>query len=1402
MKRTTKSIFALIIVLVMCVSFCVPTFAEVAAVADTAAEGTTAAVNCPGKDKQHKLNILGLTPETATEYVVRVVPAPCQGRGFTIYKCPVCGEQFADNWVDGDAAEHTYDEANAETKQPTCTEDGYIKYTCTKCGDVVTEPLKSQGHKWSDWVAYKDGVKVDSFLCTDTGITKERTCACGATETETVNAGEHKLTETWVYPTCQSKGTVTYECEKCDYVHVVDAYVDMDNLPAAYHTNLEYDVTAEGYVKPTCSAEGLAVNAYCKDCGATGNFKLPTVDHNWKDVEANDPTCYLAGNKAHVKCEDCGKLSFDKKTIVEDSKVVLPALGHKNKVKIDAESASNSCYPGAAPIEGYVAGTLVPMAEAVVLTEANKGWGIVVYTCPDCDDAKFVEYIAPDKHANLGDYLEKPTHEKFGFKGVICLDCGFFDRETMVMLPPYTHVVENVNKVPSNMKLVNKVEPQCGTEGTYTYECEVCKEDGIADRYYDLKIDATGHKHVETVVNPTCHADGYTWMICSCGDVLKTVEGKTDIDAEGKYDHKTTAEYMIEINYENLDPANDADYAILKAFHYTANTEKVTTTAPTCTLNGWSRTFCEKCSWYADRQDVPALNHPQANWTNVQDVTADCLNDGGTEWTCGLCGHEGFTKSADKLGHIFYENGHADWFDATKNQYYKLNADGTKTYLGVRVQVVEPTCTTGGYTVIACGRCGTQENWLPTAKLGHSFEADDFVATRPNPENPAYSYVEYPTCDGTTVKNGSWVYICQHAGCDVEHKVAITDKNDPDYDFDFHNPKHHTNASKIGDFRVPTCSASGIEKWYCDDCDKRNGETSGEYDDVTSGTFDVAVDQLSCEDYKINEIKRVDETCFAAGNYAAFECSKCGTKYYYDHKNDNALVKYTDAKEIVIPQRQHQYDADDTCANTNPCTQPNCDYEKPALKHTLVNVDKKDATCTAIGWYAYEYCTKCDYTTYKEIKKTAHSVVAGTPVAPTCTEIGYTYYACTTCDTQDYIDYFKPANRHTYNDTPDTIIEPTCTKDGKKIYNCTVCGVAGAKEEVIPNKYNYVHKNAAGQAFTDECQAGIDDYFCVQCNATVAVTHGDTTTIIDSVDCKEYVYEISMCSRCNKVTAQKTYQNDEHVWGTPYVAVQPTLTTEGVMRTECQICTVHKDDAIPPVVGVGFDFEITNLAGAKETDGYAGRIKLVINMTASEGIKASNVILNIGFNNALVNFVGGNLLSTDFTGGVATFTALDKANAKGYVVVTAGSLVGDVTLTSGVFAELYFDITVDNAQAVGQTAAFNVNTATTDGSAPSAVTKEDNGEITELYSAIESVLVARAGDLTADQDDKVDGDDAAVLLQILKAKYAGEAYTYRSEADLNRDGDITAEDYMIMAQLNNGSVDYNELDEHAVALKK
>ena len=71
----------------------------------------------------------------------------------------------------------------------------------------------------------------------------------------------------------------------------------------------------------------------------------------------------------------------------------------------------------------------------------------------------------------------------------------------------------------------------------------------------------------------------------------------------------------------------------------------------------------------------------------------------------------------------------------------------------------------------------------------------------------------------------------------------------------------------------------------------------------------------------------------------------------------------------------------------------------PALGHNIIIHEAKLPTCTDTGYDDYESCTRCDYTTYKEITALGHDLVLHNAKAPNCTEEGYNVYEeCMRCD--------------------------------------------------------------------------------------------------------------------------------------------------------------------------------------------------------------------------------------------------------------------------------------------------------------------------------------------------------------------------------------------------------------------
>lgn len=99
----------------------------------------------------------------------------------------------------------------------------------------------------------------------------------------------------------------------------------------------------------------------------------------------------------------------------------------------------------------------------------------------------------------------------------------------------------------------------------------------------------------------------------------------------------------------------------------------------------------------------------------------------------------------------------------------------------------------------------------------------------------------------------------------------------------------------------------------------------------------------------------------------------------------------------------------------------------PALGHDLVSHAAKEATCTEIGYAAYETCTRCDYTTYDSTSETP--MLEHVPVTlykdADCTEDGYAgVVACELCGTILHEGEVIPAKGHTFGEVVEAV-EPT-----------------------------------------------------------------------------------------------------------------------------------------------------------------------------------------------------------------------------------------------------------------------------------------------------------------------------------------------------------------------------------------
>ena len=170
-----------------------------------------------------------------------------------------------------------------DKKDATCTEDGYIKYSCSDCAYYYTETLNAKGHKMTP--------KVIAPTCTAVGYTIDVCSACGIEDSTTKRNITGSLGHDYVYsteksklPTCVASGKATYVCSRCSASY-------SQNVPAKGHTYKKdkstYSCTKNGFQDWICVD---CEDSYQEDVGATG--------HKWVlSKKTGSKATYVCANK-------------------------------------------------------------------------------------------------------------------------------------------------------------------------------------------------------------------------------------------------------------------------------------------------------------------------------------------------------------------------------------------------------------------------------------------------------------------------------------------------------------------------------------------------------------------------------------------------------------------------------------------------------------------------------------------------------------------------------------------------------------------------------------------------------------------------------------------------------------------------------------------------------------------------------------------------------------------------------------------------------------------------------------------------------------------------------------------------------------------------------------------------
>ena len=302
----------------------------------------------------------------------------------------------------------------------------------------------------------------------------------------------------------------------------------------------------------------------------------------------------------------------------------------------------------------------------------------------------------------------------------------------------------------------------------------------------------------------------------------------------------------------------------------------------------------------------------------------------------------------------------------------------------VRREAKDPTCTEEGWTVHeACRREGCRYT-TPHYRISHS----------------GHSLIPHngktPTC---TEKGWSAYDTCKR--CDYTTYQEIPALEHDWNDWTSNGNGTHTRTCKNDPSHTETEDCSGVDCGQTGTCSVCKGEYTAAdhkyetwlYDSYEHWSYCIYCSEERRSSHSFSEHKQSEATCVSPAKYLG-TCSDCGFYRTYDRGDID----------------------------------PN--------NHDLIRHEAKAATCTEIGWEAYDTCSRCDYTTYVELTNGGHSLTHHAAQAATCTEIGWEAYdTCSHCDYTTYVEL--PALGHDYQEE---VIPRTCEQDGFTLHTCLRCG--------------------------------------------------------------------------------------------------------------------------------------------------------------------------------------------------------------------------------------------------------------------------------------------------------------------------------------------------------------------------
>lgn len=939
-----------------------------------------------------------------------------------------------------------HEPVTVEGHEPTCTEPGYTDGTkCDRCGELITahktadalghEPVLVAGSK----ATCTDNGLSDCYECSRChkfSLTEDGEYIGDVKEdvqTEELATGHSYGSETVVRgATCTEPGEKKRVCEVCEHE-------DVSSIDKTAHFG-----TLVSGTPATCTDSGLADCYQCSMCSkysetqdgdytiaqlADAQKTIPAKGHDYESQQwqvVQDSTCQQFGQKERQCANGCGisqveTVELKDHRYPDDWQVTKASTCNEQGVEsrtcttCDPDFGTPATETRTIQIDANAHTVTKVDGKPATCTEAGLSDGQICSLCGEQLQAQ--TSIDPLGHDGKLSYTPAGD-SKFEHHTVKCerRNCPGEEQQCTVT--------------------VTDVREDCTLEGTSTRNCELC---GYT---HTETLQPLQHSWDQGKVTKPATCKEYGEMTYTCNFCDATTTGVIDVllphqtdgewkTADGKHFHECTecGTHLDEEEHRQLDQwisdgTNHWHECEVCLAHIDVGTHSELTldkVDPTCEQNGQTEgSKCSVCDLVIRQQtEIPAKQHNYGPWQqdetrvgehkaicdNCQNVIwafcaydqttvdATCTTGGYTLEVCSVCHDEIRLETTSALEHQY-----GDWLQKVVDEgspehrhiHYRdclrCNASEARQWGDCELtsnKTFPATCTTAGYDLFVCEKCGAEHEAVTSDATGH-----ELVYTQRSTSPISFRHKASCTkCDYTVEETDCTVIIENIQATCTEDRMSFyrcavcgTGRMIPEYGtklghnfgaWEFcgskENPRHKRVCNREGcneevidscamesTTTLPTCEAAGVVTNACKYCFNSFTEQGQESVGHSWTNWKAVTDQ----------------------NQHFKQCNNCGTAVFEMHEYELTEKTEANCEELGKEVQTCKYCQDTTERVSGELTKHEWKLEsRSATSHKAQCVNCNKESEANHDWSDSNLCSVCGYDGLEYTKNGIHCIV-------------------------------------------------------------------------------------------------------------------------------------------------------------------------------------------------------------------------------------------------------------------------------------------------------------------------------------------------------------------------------------------------------------------------------------------